>query len=331
MELKVNLKENSYSIIIGNDLLRDFNKYYSLDSKVLIISDDNIPSIYYETILSKCNEGYKYIINHGEKSKNIDNYLAINKFLLENNFSRDDLIIALGGGVVGDLSAFIASTYKRGINFINIPTSTLAMIDSSVGGKTGIDFNGVKNVLGSFYQPKLVLIDLDTLKTLDERNYNNGLVEALKMGLIKDSSILELFNNPKDNIKEIIIKSLRSKIEVIELDEKENNIRKILNFGHTFGHAYEMLDSSLLHGEAVARGMLTVLEGNIKDKVETIVKSLNISFEYDMNIEEVIKLIKNDKKATSDYLDLILVKEVGSAIIERIEINELRKLLKEEK
>ena len=150
MELKVNLKENSYSIIIGNDLLRDFNKYYSLDSKVLIISDDNIPSIYYETILSKCNEGYKYIINHGEKSKNIDNYLAINKFLLENNFSRDDLIIALGGGVVGDLSAFIASTYKRGINFINIPTSTLAMIDSSVGGKTGIDFNGVKNVFFDF-------------------------------------------------------------------------------------------------------------------------------------------------------------------------------------
>mgnify|MGYP003313849320 CR=1 FL=1 len=329
MELKVNLKENSYSIIIGNDLLKDFDKYYPLDSKVLIISDNNIPTLYYETILNKCKDGYKYIIGSGEDSKNIDNYLAINKFLLDNNFSRNDLIIAVGGGVVGDLGAFVASTYKRGINFVNVPTSTLSMIDSSVGGKTAINFNGIKNVIGTFYQPKLVLIDLSTLDSLDKRNYNNGLVEALKMGLIKDPGILELFNDNLD-IKEIIYKSLIAKIKIIELDEKENNIRKILNFGHTLGHAYEMLNPSLLHGEAVAKGMISVLNNELKERVKKIITSLNIPFDYKVNKEEVINLIKNDKKTNGEYIDLIIVKEVGNALIKKVKINELEEILKEE-
>ena len=154
MELSVNLKENSYKIIIGYNILKEISSYYSLDRKVLVISDDGVPSFYYEEILSTIKNGYKFIIKQGEASKNIDNYYLINKFLLENEFDRNDLIIAVGGGVVIDLSAFIASTYKRGIDVINVPTSTLAMIDSSVGGKNGINFNGVKNILGTFYQPK---------------------------------------------------------------------------------------------------------------------------------------------------------------------------------
>ena len=328
MELRVNLKENSYSIILGNNLIKNIDKYYSLNSKVLVITDNNIPSLYSDLITNKCKKGYQYIIKEGEESKNINNYLEINKFLLDNNFSRQDLIIAVGGGVVGDLSAFIASTYKRGINFINVPTSTLAMIDSSVGGKTAINFEGVKNVLGSFYQPKLVVIDFDVLKTLNERHFNNGLVEALKMGFIKDKSIIDLFSDYKKNIKDIIIKSLKAKIEIVEMDEKENNIRKILNFGHTLGHAFEM-SSNLLHGEAVGLGMYYVLDKDLKDKMKDILNLLKINVNYEINKDKVLNLVMNDKKVINNTLDLITVEELGKAKITNVEISKIETILKE--
>ena len=328
MELKVNLKDNQYSVIIGNNILGSIDQYYSLNRKVLVISDDNIPSCYYEKVLNKCLNGYKYIIKHGEESKSIDNYLSINKFLLDNEFARDDLIIAIGGGVVGDLSAFVASTYKRGINFINIPTSTLAMIDSSVGGKTAINFEGVKNVLGTFYQPKLVLIDLDTLNTLDERHFNNGLIEALKMGIILDNEIIDLFNDYKANIFDIIVKSLKAKIKIIEQDEKENNLRKILNFGHTIGHALEILNQDLLHGEAVAKGMLYMLSGVQKDEIKAIINKLNIPLNYYINNLDVINLIKNDKKVSNNKIDMIVIKN-KKVTIESKELKEIEKILKE--
>ena len=327
MELSVNLKENSYKIIIGYNILKEISSYYSLDKKVLVISDDGVPSFYYEEILSTIKNGYKFIIKQGEASKNIDNYYLINKFLLENEFDRNDLIIAVGGGVVIDLSAFVASTYKRGIDVINVPTSTLAMIDSSVGGKNGINFNGVKNILGTFYQPKLVLIDLNTLKTLDKRNYNNGLVEALKAGLIMDKEILPLFKDYKNNILDIIIKSLKVKISVVEQDEKEKGLRKILNFGHTIGHAIEV-QKKLLHGEAVAKGMLYVLNKKYQKEIKEILNTLEIDVDYNVDID-AINLIKNDKKREDKYLDLIVVEEIGSAKIKKVTIEEIENLLKE--
>lgn len=327
MELSVNLKENSYKIIIGYNILKEISSYYSLDKKVLVISDDGVPSFYYEEILSTIKNGYKFIIKQGEASKNIDNYYLINKFLLENEFDRNDLIIAVGGGVVIDLSAFVASTYKRGIDVINVPTSTLAMIDSSVGGKNGINFNGVKNILGTFYQPKLVLIDLNTLKTLDKRNYNNGLVEALKAGLIMDKEILPLFKDYKNNILDIIIKSLKVKISVVEQDEKEKGLRKILNFGHTIGHAIEV-QKKILHGEAVAKGMLYVLNKKYQKEIKEILNTLEIDVDYNVDID-AINLIKNDKKREDKYLDLIVVEEIGSAKIKKVTIEEIENLLKE--
>lgn len=327
MELSVNLKENSYKIIIGYNILKEISAYYSLDKKVLVISDDGVPSFYYEEILSTIKNGYKFIIKQGETSKNIDNYYLINKFLLENEFDRNDLIIAVGGGVVIDLSAFVASTYKRGIDVINVPTSTLAMIDSSVGGKNGINFNSVKNILGTFYQPKLVLIDLNTLKTLDKRNYNNGLVEALKAGLIMDKEILPLFKDYKNNILDIIIKSLKVKIRVVEQDEKEKGLRKILNFGHTIGHAIEV-KKKILHGEAVAKGMLYVLNKKYQKEIKEILNTLEIDVDYNVDID-AINLIKNDKKREDKYLDLIVVEEIGSAKIKKVTIEEIENLLKE--
>lgn len=331
MELKVNLNENSYSIILGNNILTSIFNYYPLDNKkVLIISDDGVPSFYYEKILKQCKDGYKYIIKSGEESKNIDNYYLINKFLLNNEFTRNDLIIAVGGGVVGDLAAFVASTFKRGLDFINIPTTSLSMIDSSVGGKTAINFEGVKNVIGTFYQPKLVLIDFETLKTLDKRNFNNGLIEALKMGLIKDEEIISLFNDFSKNIEKIIIKSIENKIEIIEKDEKEKNLRKILNFGHTIGHAIE-INNKLLHGEAIARGMLYLLNDEIKLKLIKILDQLEIPREYDLDYLQILSIIKNDKKMNGDYLDLVVVEKIGQATIKKVTLKEIEKILKEEK
>ena len=327
MELNVNLKENSYKVILGNNILKDLSSYYSLDKKVLVLTDDMVPSSYSDEVLKQTKEGYKYIIRHGEESKNINYYILINKFLLEHEFTRNDLIIAVGGGVVGDLGAFVASTYKRGIDFINVPTSTLSMIDSSVGGKTGIDFNGVKNVIGTFYEPKLVLIDFDTLKTLDERNYNNGLVEALKMGLLFSEELINLFNNPKENIEKIIIKSIEYKIKVIEQDEFELNERRILNLGHTFGHAFE-ISNKCLHGEGVAKGLMYVINNPLlKIRVKNILNKLNIPTNYFINKEEVFNLIKNDKKRNDDKISLVKVNYIERYVIEDVNLETIEKML----
>ena len=327
MELNVNLKENSYKVILGNNILKDLSSYYSLDKKVLVLTDDMVPSSYSDEVLKQTKEGYKYIIKHGEESKNINYYILINKFLLEHEFTRNDLIIAVGGGVVGDLGAFVASTYKRGIDFINVPTSTLSMIDSSVGGKTGIDFNGVKNVIGTFYEPKLVLIDFDTLKTLDERNYNNGLVEALKMGLLFSEELLNLFNNPKENIEKIITKSIEYKIKVVEQDEFELNERRVLNLGHTFGHAFE-ISNKCLHGEGVAKGLMYVINNPLlKIRVKNILNKLNIPLNYFIDREEVFNLIKNDKKRNDDKISLVKVNYIERYVIEDVNLETIEKML----
>ncbi len=328
MELTLNLNKNSYSIILGNSILQIFDKYISLDRKVLVISDKVIPSIYYQTILDKCHEGFLYLIESGESSKNIKNYELINKYLLDNNFSKDDLIIGVGGGVVGDLSAFIASTYKRGIDYVSVPTSSLAMIDSSIGGKTAIDLNGVKNAIGTFYQPKLVVIDFSTLKTLDKRHLNNGLIEALKAGLINDDSILDLFNDYENNLEEIIIRSLKVKISIVEKDEFDKSIRKYLNLGHTFGHAFESYsDYNLLHGEAVGKGLLYVLNDDLKKKVKSILERLEIPLNYSFDKKKILELIKNDKKVIDRQIELIMLDKINKPKIEKISFEEVEKLL----
>ena len=327
MELKVNLNDRSYNVILGRNILSDINKFVSLDRKVLVLTDDLIPYSYSDEILKQTKEGYKYIIKHGEESKNINYYILINKFLVEHEFTRNDLIVAVGGGVVGDLGAFVASTYKRGIDFVNVPTSTLAMIDSSVGGKTGIDFNGVKNVLGSFYQPKLVLIDFNTLDTLDERNYNNGLVEALKMGLLFSEDLVNLFNNYRNNIEKIITKSIEYKIKVVEEDEFEEGNRRLLNLGHTFGHAIEV-SNKCLHGEGVAKGLLYVINNPLlKIRVRSILKKLNIPLDYSLNKEEIFNLIKNDKKRIDDKICLVKVNVIGSFVMEYVNLSTIEKML----
>jgi 3-dehydroquinate synthase len=328
MDIEINLKEHAYHIITGRNILQDINSYYDFSSKkVLVVSDDNIPFRYLEALKKVISFTY-LILPHGEKTKDITHFLEIQNQLLEQEFSRKDVIIALGGGVISDLVGFVASTYKRGIDFINIPTSTLAMIDASIGGKTAIDFQGVKNIIGTFYQPKLVLIDFDLLSSLPIRQFNNGLVEALKASYIYDPTILDLFENIPQNLEEIIIRSIKVKKYFVENDEKETSIRKILNFGHTFGHGFESyfaLSNTLYHGEAVGIGMLLLVKD--KEKMLTYLQKLDISLNEDYDENQIIEFIKNDKKKTNNTISLILVDHIGEAYIKETTFDELKNIL----
>ena len=330
MEIKITLKENSYSIFTGRNILKDIASFYDFSNhKVLIVTDSNIPNEYYSLVKEKINVVDTLILSPGEDSKSFNSYLKIQEKLLEHNFSRKDIVIALGGGVIGDLVGFASSTYKRGLKFINIPSSTLSMIDSSIGGKTAINFNGIKNVIGTFYQPSLVLIDFDLLKSLPQRHFNNGLIEALKAGYIYDPSILDLFSEDiNSNLEEIIIKSIIVKKHFVEEDEKEQNIRKILNYGHTFGHGFESLggfNDSLYHGEAVGLGMLVVSKD--KEKLISYLNKLDIKYDFEISSQELIKIILNDKKVDGKYIDLILVDNIGESYIKKTSIEDLVSIL----
>ena len=289
----------------------------------------NIPKEYYFLIQSHIKVIDILVLEPGEETKSVASFLKIQDKLLEHNFSRKDIVIALGGGVIGDLVGFASSTYKRGLTFINIPTSTLSMIDSSIGGKTAINFNGIKNIIGTFYQPSLVVIDFDLLKSLPVRHMNNGLVEALKAGYIYDPSILDLFSKDIDsNIEEIITKSIIAKKYYVENDEKEENIRKILNYGHTFGHGFESLggfSEKLYHGEAVALGMVIISKE--KERLISYLDKLDIKYDFEIDSKELINIILNDKKVDGDYIDLIKVDERGKGYISKTPINELHSIL----
>lgn len=332
MKYTVSTCNSSYQIIIEKGILDNLNKVIGNLGKVLIVSDDGVPSIYIDKVCKQIPNSYVYIIPQGENSKSIENYILINKKLLELNFSRNDTLIALGGGVVGDLTGFVASTYKRGIAYIQIPTTTLSQIDSSVGGKTAIDLLGYKNVVGSFYQPKLVLIDVNVLKTLPARHYYNGLVEALKIGLIFDEELVNLFEkeNIEENIEEIIAKAVYLKKVVVEQDERETHLRKVLNFGHTIGHAIESCYlGEILHGECVAKGMIPFIKDVcLQKRVLSILEKMNVIKDFNKDEDRIYYYLKNDKKADLDKIDVIYIDSIGKYRIEKLLIRDLLELVK---
>ena len=332
MIIPVENTNQKYEIIIERGCLDKVVKYLDLNRKVLIITDSNIPNEYIEKVKQNIKEAYVYIIKAGEESKNINYFQNILSYLIENEFSRTDCIIALGGGVVGDLSGFVASVYMRGIDFYNIPTTLLSQVDSSIGGKTAIDYNGVKNIVGAFYPPKKVIIDSELLNSLDKRQWSNGLVEAFKMGLTSDKTLVELIMNSNDlesDIDEIIIKALMVKKDVVEKDPNEKNLRKILNFGHTIGHAIEASGkfNDLLHGECVGLGMLYMVSDDIKELIKKFLVKYNLPYECSIDKEELFKFISLDKKRSNDYITIIEVKEVGNFIINKILLEDIKKYL----
>ena len=329
----MNLKESSYDIIVKDGILASAKEYLNLERRVLIVTDSGVPKEYSKSILAQCKSGIIYTVDAGEESKSLAVFEKLLKTMLDNGFSRKDCVVAVGGGVVGDLSGFVASAYMRGVDFYNIPTTLLSQIDSSIGGKTAVNFCGVKNIVGAFYQPKRVLIDPLLLKTLPERQFSNGLAEAIKMSMTSDKVLFDIIKNGdlKENVNEIIVRSLNIKKSVVEEDEKESGKRKILNFGHTVGHGIESADTSaaLYHGECVALGMIVCCGIQLTDELLSVLKKCNLIKSVDYDWEKIADATFHDKKADSNGVEAIFVNEIGKYEIKRVSSYELIELAKE--
>lgn len=332
MLYNIKMKDHKYDVVIERNILDKVESYLELNRKVLIVTDDGIPSTYIDKVLSKCKQGYVYTIKQGEASKNFQNFENILNYLIENKFIRTDCIVAIGGGVVGDLAGFCASVYMRGITFYNIPTTLLSQVDSSVGGKTAIDKCGIKNIVGAFYPPHKVLIDPNVLKTLDKRQLLSGLVEAIKMGATSDKQLFDLIKNSNDlekDIDEIIIKAIKVKKEVVEIDPNEKGLRKILNFGHSVGHAIESSGkfNDYLHGECVGIGMLYFSSNTVKQEILNVLNKYHLPVKVDIDKDELLNYILLDKKRTTDYLSIIYVNEIGTCEIKNEKIENIKNYL----
>ena len=316
MKIHINLGEHSYDIIVERGALLKAKEQLNLNRRVLIVTDSGVPAQYAKTLAEQCEKGIICTIDQGEASKSIKGFETLLQTMLDNDFSRKDCVVAVGGGVVGDLSGFAASAYMRGIDFYNIPTTLLSQIDSSIGGKTAINFGDIKNIVGAFYQPKKVLIDPDLLKTLPKRQISNGLAEAIKMSLTSDKDLFNIFENKdiENNIDEIIVRSLEIKKNVVEQDEKESGLRKILNFGHTIAHGIESSEgmSNLYHGECVALGMIPMCGESIRQRVIDVLKKCNLYREIEYDWEKIAKAAFHDKKTDGNTVTITTVNEVGS-------------------
>jgi len=287
-------------------------------------------------------------LTKGEQAKSIQNFQKILNLLANYNFDRTDVIIAIGGGVVGDIAGYVASSYLRGVQFIQIPTTLLAQVDSSVGGKTAINIPAGKNLVGAFYNPKGVIIDTSVLTSLPQREYKAGLAEVVKYALIKNKYLFTILKEnaqkvllmDKNIIEDVIFESIKTKSEIVTKDEKENGIRAILNFGHTFGHAIEAHGNykKILHGEAVAKGMLiaskiSYLEGHISEKYLNTVENLLKMYKFDLSksqyqFKDLEPFIFRDKKVRSGKLNLVLLGGPSKAIItSSFDLNNLKKSL----
>lgn len=331
MKTRVNLGEDSYDIIIERGSINKFSDLTDVKGKVLIVTDSGVPKEYSECLASQFKESYIYTIPEGEKSKNLTEFSKIQSFLLSKGFTRKDSVVACGGGVVGDLAGFASACFMRGIDFYNFPTTVLSQVDSSIGGKTAVDLDGIKNIVGAFYQPKAVIIDPDVLKSLPDRQISNGLAEAVKMSLTSDGELFELFEtqNIFENIDEILFKAIEIKRKVVEQDVKEAGLRMILNFGHTIGHGIESEEGlhGLYHGECVALGMIPMCSENVRKKLIPVLQKLNLPTEIKINTEKVISAVAHDKKMRDSTVNAVLVNEIGSYEIQKMTVSEIEKKL----
>lgn len=332
MEIAVNLGEQSYDIILERGALEKASALLSLERKVLVVTDSGVPEEYAKKVASQCKEAVIVTIEQGEKSKCFDNYKMLLSVLLENSFTRTDAVCAVGGGVVGDLAGFVASSYMRGIDFYNIPTTFLSQVDSSIGGKVAIDFMEVKNVIGAFYQPKRVLIDPNVLKTLDKRQLSAGIAESIKMALNFDSELFDILattDNFERDADIIIEKSLKIKRDVVEKDPKEKNLRRVLNYGHTIGHAIESDNKlgELLHGECVALGMLPMSSKKVVNALIPVLEKYNLPTKIEADTDRLVSYIFHDKKMSGDEITVIFCEEIGTFEMRKIKATEIRKYI----
>lgn len=332
MILKVNLPRNGYDIILERGCLKNAGDLLNLERKCLVVTDTGVPPQYAECIAGQCKAPTLAVIEQGESSKNLDNWKMLLSTMLENGFTRTDCVVAVGGGVVGDLAGFVAASYMRGVDFYNVPTTLLSQVDSSVGGKVAVDLYNVKNIVGAFYQPRRVLIDPEVLRTLPQRHVSSGLAESLKMSLTSDRELFEIFRRGMalQQIDKVIESSLRIKISVVEQDEHEKGLRKILNFGHTLGHGIETWDklSGLHHGECVGLGMLPMCSDEIRGDVAKALQKLNLPTKISGNLEEIMSLAAHDKKCDGNDISIVTVNTPGSFLLQKMPLEEWKNMIR---
>lgn len=332
-KLFVKTASGGYDVIIKRNSLSEINEYFNYSGKVLIVTDSGVPEKYVDEVKKSFPGAFVFKFTAGENSKTYNTVLKILKYAHSKSFNRSDVFVALGGGVTGDVTGFASSVYMRGINFVNIPTTLLSQVDSSVGGKTGIDFCGVKNLVGSFYQPSLVIVDLETLKTLDDRQYRNGIAEIVKIAVTCDSRLFSLLEtrNIKDVEDEVIFRALQLKAGVVEKDENDLSFRHVLNFGHSFAHAVESSGSfnELLHGECVSLGILPMCSNEIRNRVKTVLEKNGLPVKTDICFDSLKKYILLDKKSEGELISEISVNEIGTFYFEKMTLDDLIKKFKE--
>lgn len=347
--VNVNLGTKSYDIVIENGIIDnlgyEINHIYK-NKKIAVVTDENVFSLYGKNVqdaLERCDYNSRFIVvKPGESSKSLETLQNVYTQLIDFNLTRSDLIMALGGGVVGDLTGFAASTYLRGVDYIQVPTTLLSQIDSSIGGKTAVNIEEGKNLIGSFYQPKMVLIDPDVLETLPDKFIKDGLGEVIKYACIKDSEFFRFISDVNnleqlfDNLEYIIYTCLNIKRELVENDEFDKGERMLLNFGHTLGHAIEKYTKyEYSHGEAVSMGMyyiteksesLDITEQGSAEKIKNMLINFDIEYKLpNLNMDMIKNTILLDKKNISGAINLILLKKIGAPFIESVPIENIDK------
>lgn len=333
MIIPVKTSTGEYNIYLERGSLKKAGEYLNLNRRTFIVTDSGVPADYAKTVAEQSKSPVIVTVKEGELSKCFDTYKYLLSEMVKNGFTRSDCVVAVGGGVVGDMAGFAAASYMRGIDFYNIPTTVLSQVDSSVGGKVAIDFEGYKNLVGAFYPPKAVIIDSDTLKTLPERQISNGLAESVKMSLTSDKELFRIFEEEdiRDNIDTVIERSLKIKRDVVEKDEKEGGLRKILNYGHTLAHAIESENDmqNLYHGECVALGMIPMCSAPVRERLIPVLKKLNLPTSTDFETEKIISAMRHDKKLMGDDITVIFVPEVGKYEMREMPFDTFAKEIKE--
>ena len=337
-----------YDILIERGLINrcgELVRSVTKAQKAVVVTDTNVEKIYAEKVVNSLKahdfQVELFVFEAGEQSKTLDTIAKMYNCFADFRMSRKDIVVALGGGVAGDMAGFAAATYMRGIEFVQIPTSLLAQVDSSVGGKTGVDIPQGKNLVGAFWQPNLVIIDPDTLNTLPQHFINDGMAEIIKYGCIMDKNLFQTLENKNamDIIEDIICTCVSIKRDVVNADEREAGMRMLLNFGHTLGHSLEKIYnfSGLSHGEAVAIGMVMITKATDKagispagtsEKIEMLCKKYNLPTNDPASHKEIAEYCGSDKKSSGDSVSLVLLEEIGTSFTQKIKLSELEDFIK---
>jgi len=346
-KIRVNVNKG-YDILIEKGILNNCGNYIkpiSNAKKICLVSDTNVYPIYKDKVIKSLEENgfevIKYVFEAGEQSKIMATVISIVEFMAQNGLTRNDIVVALGGGVCGDMAGFAAAIYLRGIEFVQIPTSLLAQVDSSVGGKTAVDLPQGKNLCGAFHQPCLVLIDPNTLDSLNEEYFSDGMAEAIKMGCIKSESLFKKIEtqDAKEIIEDIIFECVSLKAGVVERDEKEQGERALLNFGHTAGHAIEKLHNftTISHGQAVGMGMVLVSEAGetngitqkgTANRIAKVLEKYSLKIKDTHELTDIINEMNSDKKRTGSAIKFILLHSIGDSFINPINNEEIKAFFK---